>query len=161
MRPHRLGIVSDTHGETLPDVVDVLKSAAVDLILHAGDIGAETVLSALEEIAPVVAVAGNGDESLYHRYPWNLRLHFGKRRIFLCHWYNNFGRIHPAYEQVVREWEPHALVYGHTHEAMVERWGETLFVNPGYAGPPEPARERSVATLELATLRACIHWLQD
>ncbi len=61
----------------------------------------------------------------------------------------------------VREWEPHALVYGHTHEATVERWGETLFVNPGYAGPPEPARERSVATLELATLRACIHWLQD
>ena len=106
MRPHRLGIVSDTHGETLPDVVDVLRSAAVDLILHAGDIGAETVLFALEEIAPVVAVAGNGDESLYHRYPWSLRLHFGEGRIFLCHWYNNFGRIHPAYEQVVQEWVP-------------------------------------------------------
>ena len=66
--------------------MEVLNSAGVDLILHAGDIGAETVLSALDEIAPVVAVAGNGDESLYHRYPWSLRLHLGERRIFLCHW---------------------------------------------------------------------------
>jgi hypothetical protein len=152
----RVGIVSDTHGSLLPDVVRAFESARVGLILHAGDIGSERVLADLERVAPVVAVAGNGDEPLYHRLPWDLCLTIEGRRILLCHWYDNFGRIHPRYARIVDEWRPDALVYGHTHQAVRERRGGTLFLNPGYAGHPEPSRVRSVATLELATLEARI-----
>jgi putative phosphoesterase len=155
----RLGIVSDTHGTLLPDVLDVLAACDVDLILHAGDIGGVGVLEELEQLAPVVAVAGNGDEPLYHRFCWDLRLHLADRRILLCHWYDNFGRIHPRYDRIAREWAPDALIYGHTHQALAERRGATLFLNPGYAGPPEDSRARTVATLDLTTFEPRIHAL--
>ncbi len=154
MRIRKLGLISDTHGCLLADVIESLRDSQVDLILHAGDIGGSHVLEQLDEIAPVVAVAGNGDPEMYHELPWDLRLTLGSRRVFLCHWYDNYGRIHPDYRRVVEEWSPDVLVYGHTHTALIERRDHTLFLNPGYAGPPEPSRERSLATLDLATLDA-------
>jgi putative phosphoesterase len=157
MSPRRIGIISDTHGVVLPDAVEALERAEVELILHAGDIGADGVVRELGAIAPVVAVSGNGDEHLYHRFPWDLQLNLRRRRVFLCHWYDNYGRIHPRYDRVVREWVPHVLIYGHTHRAVVEQRGSTLFLNPGYAGPAEPSRARSVATLDLDRLEAHIH----
>jgi putative phosphoesterase len=150
----RIGILADTHGSLLPDVVEVLEGSRVDLILHAGDIGTEQVLERLRAVAPVVAVCGNGDEALQHRYPWDLKLHLDGRRVLLCHWWDNYGRIHPRYARIVDEWRPHALVYGHTHIAVNETRGETLHLNPGYAGHPEPSRQRSVAVLDLVELRA-------
>jgi hypothetical protein len=152
----RLGLVADTHGQLAPDVVERLGRERVELILHAGDIGGLGVLAELERVAPVVAVSGNGDEELYHRFPWDLRLRIGSRRVFLCHWYDNYGRIHPTYARVVEEWRPHVLVHGHTHQAGVEARGATLFVNPGYAGPAEPSRRRTLAVLDLASLEARI-----
>jgi len=154
MQVRKLGLIADTHGVLLDDAMDALRGSQVDMILHAGDIGGRSVLDQLEKLAPVVAVAGNGDEPIFHELPWDLRLQLGDRRIFLCHWYDNYGRIHPGYKQVVNEWSPHILVYGHTHQAVIERQGETLFLNPGYGGPPEPSRERSIATVDLATLDA-------
>jgi len=156
MIPRTLGVVSDTHGIVLPDVLEAFRRERVDLILHAGDIGSEQVVHDLERIATVVAVAGNGDEPLYHRYPWDLRLYIGQRRILLCHWYDNFGRIHMGYARTLEDWVPDVLVFGHTHVAGVERRGETLFVNPGYGGPPELSRDRSVALLDLDALTARI-----
>ena len=54
---------------------------------------------------------------------------------------------------------PDVLVYGHTHTALLEQHGETLHLNPGYAGSPEPSRQRSVAVLDLETLSAQIERL--
>jgi len=156
LQVRKIGLVADTHGPLMDDALAALGCAQVDMILHAGDIGGPEVLEQLEELAPVVAVAGNGDEPMFHTLPWDLRLFLGDRRVFLCHWYDNYGRIHPEYRRVVDEWAPHVLVYGHTHRAQLERRGETLFLNPGYAGAPEPSRKRSVGTLDLATLDARI-----
>ncbi len=50
-----IGLIADTHGYLDPRVPPALKG--VDLILHAGDIGAEDVLAALERIAPVTATS--------------------------------------------------------------------------------------------------------
>src|SRR5207244_13073996 len=57
-----IGLIADTHGYLDPRVPPALKG--VHLILHAGDIGAEGVLTALARIAPVTAVAGNNDAKL-------------------------------------------------------------------------------------------------
>ncbi len=141
----RVGIVADTHGVLAPDVCAALEGS--DVILHAGDVGDEALLEALRALAPVVAVVGNGDPELTHRYPWEQRVELGPARILLCHWYDNFGRIHPRVAAELDTWRPHALVYGHTHEALVERHGDRLHFNPGYAGPPAPGRTRSVGHL--------------
>ena len=54
-----IGVISDTHGLLRPEALATLQG--VELILHAGDIGAADILPALWRIAPVVAVRGNND----------------------------------------------------------------------------------------------------
>ncbi len=60
----RIGLISDTHIPTAgrdlwPQVYGALRG--VDLIMHAGDLHDPVVRDWLEELAPVMAVAGNGD----------------------------------------------------------------------------------------------------
>ena len=74
----RIGLISDTHIPTAggdpstalraslwPQVYDALRD--VDLIMHAGDLHDPVVLDWLEELAPVIAVSGNGDYSGWQR----------------------------------------------------------------------------------------------
>ena len=52
-------------------------------------------------------------------------------------------------------------MYGHTHQALIERAGTRLVVNPGAAGPRRFNVRPSVAILEVTTttLDAQIVWL--
>ena len=54
-----IGVISDTHGLLRPEAVAALRGA--EHIIHAGDVGAPEVLTALAAIAPVTAVRGNND----------------------------------------------------------------------------------------------------
>jgi len=67
-----IGLISDTHipeaGDALPDEIWPAFQG-VDLILHAGDLHILDVLDRLEDIAPVRAVRGNGDDGLGGRSP--------------------------------------------------------------------------------------------
>lgn len=56
----QIGVIADTHSKMRPEALEVLKGS--DLILHAGDVGRDEVLEALEAIAPVVAIRGNIDK---------------------------------------------------------------------------------------------------
>ncbi|HSL94297.1 MAG TPA: metallophosphoesterase family protein [Thermoleophilia bacterium] len=55
----RIGVISDTHGYLDPQVLEVF--AGVRHIIHAGDVMDPAILSELETVAPVTAVAGNLD----------------------------------------------------------------------------------------------------
>jgi putative phosphoesterase len=60
----RIGLISDTHipiaaKELWPQVYEAFRG--VDLIMHAGDLMVPDVIDWLEEVAPVMAVWGNGD----------------------------------------------------------------------------------------------------
>ena len=55
----RVGVLADTHGLLRPETLDAL--AGCELLIHAGDVGKRSVLDALRELAPVVAVRGNVD----------------------------------------------------------------------------------------------------
>ena len=57
----QIGVIADTHRKMRPEALEVLKGS--DLILHAGDVGREEVLEALEAIAPLIAIRGNIDKS--------------------------------------------------------------------------------------------------
>ncbi len=60
-----IGVISDTNGRIPSGVPKAFKK--IDLIIHAGDIGDETVLDKLSKIAPVVAVRGNMDYGKWTR----------------------------------------------------------------------------------------------
>ena len=59
LKSGRIGLISDTHGLIRPEALAALKGS--ELIIHAGDIGNPEVLTALKEIAPIIAIRGNND----------------------------------------------------------------------------------------------------
>ncbi len=120
----RIGVIADTHGRVPRGVFDAF--AGVSLILHAGDIGGDQVISELETMARVVAVRGNTDRDLPPaRFPDTRRLTLEGVDIFLCHEPFRAVNIDPL---------PDVIIHGHTHQAKHVREDHTLWLNPGTAG---------------------------
>ena len=118
-----IGLIADTHGYLDPRVPPALKG--VDLILHAGDIGAEAVLAALASIAPVMAVAGNNDAKLAQLgLPLRVDMELEGVKMHLVH-----RLIDAAPGSGTR-----IVVYGHSHKALVAEREGVRWVNPGAAG---------------------------
>ena len=143
----KLGLVSDTHGLLRPELIDRL--GGVDHILHAGDIGDVDVLTALEALAPVTAVWGNTDGwEVRHRVPEVAEITLEGTSIVVVHG-QQFGSPKPA---DLRDAYPSAdlIVFGHTHQPVIERTAGCTCVNPGSAGP---RRFRQPTTCAIAELR--------
>jgi putative phosphoesterase len=126
-----VGIISDTHGLLRKGVYDAL--AGVDVILHAGDVGGDEILSELQLIAPVKAVFGNTDPPGTPALEERIELAIDGVTIHVSHGHE-LGSPTPA---KLAEAYPAAdvIVYGHTHRQLVTRIGNRLIVNPGAAGP--------------------------
>ncbi|MEJ2215103.1 MAG: metallophosphoesterase family protein [Gemmatimonadota bacterium] len=142
----RVGLISDTHGALRPSVFDALDG--VDRILHAGDVGRSDILVELETIAPVDAVCGNTDgDDLRARLGLELELELQGRVVVLTHGHAmgapNPLNLHKACP------DADIVVYGHTHIAAIDRYEDTLFVNPGAAGPGRLGGRPSLALLDL------------
>ena len=125
----KIGVISDTHGLVRPEVYDAFEG--VDLILHAGDIGSEDVIIELEAIAPVKAVAGNVDVGLFHKFKGKLDIAIGNRVFHLQHIVENI----PEETNNNRESVSELIIFGHSHQPFSRQVGNTLYFNPGSAGP--------------------------
>lgn len=117
-----------------------------DLILHAGDLVALSVLEELERLAPVTAVRGNMDEiALRERLPARRIAEIGGAKIGLVH---NPG---PALGRIARLERAFpvcdAFIYGHTHVPEIQRLGHRLILNPG--SPTAPRSTLGATMLEL------------
>jgi uncharacterized protein len=122
-----IGVISDTHGLLRPQALAALRGS--DHILHAGDIGAGSLLKQLAGIAPVTAVRGNVDREEWARpLPATHVLEAGGLCIYLLH---NLAEL---------DLDPHAagfaaVVSGHTHVPKQQWKRGVLYFNPGSAGP--------------------------
>lgn len=148
-----VAVIADTHmprgARRLPAAcVERLRSA--DLILHAGDVVAASVLEELEALGPPLrAVHGNMDEpELRERLPGTRVEEAGGLRI---------GMVHDAGPRAGREERMAArfpgcaaVVYGHTHEPQVARVGETWILNPGSPTERRRAPSHTMLVLEIA-----------
>lgn len=135
----RVGVISDTHGLLRPHALAAL--AGVELILHAGDIGAPAVIAGLEALPPVIAVRGNNDvESWAHAIPETRDVMLRGMRVHLLHDLHSLARDVAAHADMV--------IAGHSHRPLVERRGAKVHLNPGSAGPRRFRLPVSVALLE-------------
>jgi uncharacterized protein len=145
-----VGLISDTHGLMRPEALAAL--SGVDVILHAGDVGAPAVLDALWGIAPVHAVRGNVDlAGAGLRDLHSLQL--DGVRIHLSHGHE-LGSPTPA--ALAARYQADVIVYGHTHRPLVTQVGPTLVVNPGAAGAARFNLKPSIALLTLPAREARI-----
>ena len=146
----RVAVISDTHlphgGRRLPDAcVERLRDS--DLILHAGDLVAASVLDDLEAFGPPVhAVHGNMDEAaLRERLPETHVVDVRGLRLAMTH---DAGPRAGREERLARRFPGcAAVVYGHTHEPQVARVEEVWILNPG--SPTERRRAPSHTMLML------------
>ena len=98
-------------------------------ILHAGDIGDETVLAELSRLAPITAVVGNNDHGPWTRsLPTTVQVRVGLLTILMTHIRASLA-IDPETAGAS------VVVYGHSHRPESVRQGRVLFFNPGSAGP--------------------------
>jgi uncharacterized protein len=118
-----------------------------DVVLHAGDVVAASVLDELLSIGPVEAVVGNMDDDA-------LRATLPQRRIVEVEAVR-IGMLHDAGPRLGREERLRAafpgcavIVYGHTHVPQLERRGDAWIVNPG-----SPTERRSAPTHSMALIR--------
>lgn len=148
-----VGLISDTHGLVRPEVFGIFRG--VDLIVHAGDVGAG-VWAALAAIAPVEAVRGNVDDPQDPSLVRERVVPVGSLLLHVSHGHE-LGVPTPAL--VAARYEGDVLVFGHTHRAVVvemtggrgkPRW----VVNPGAAGPRRFDVVPSVARLTVSAGKA-------
>lgn len=140
----RIGVISDTHGYFDPRIPAIFEG--VEHILHAGDIGFDSIIFELGTIAPVTAVLGNNDAGLNYRETEVVKL---AERKFLIHHIVSVSRLQDGIRERIEREKPDVVVFGHTHQPYSGTLGNTLFFNPGYAGKPRFNLERSVAILHL------------
>jgi len=127
-----VGVISDSHDRLpyLRKAIETLQGRGVEAILHAGDFVAPfAIKELLKATVPVHAVFGNNDgerTGIKNLFPEiqapPLVLELGGRKIVLDH-----------YPEVVDKDEAKGadvLIYGHTHEIVVEP-GPPLVLNPG------------------------------
>ena len=147
----RLVVIADTHVPDRvmglpPHFLDDLIALSPVAILHAGDISTGSVLAELSTVAPVIAVRGNRDFSLYRQLPLIARAEFNGVRVAVTHGHGGLGRyfldkIHYigrgyrfAFHQrylVKKLPDADVIVFGHTHVPELVRYGSQLFFNPG------------------------------
>ena len=145
--PLNIGLIADTHipearATLWPQVYDAFDG--VDYILHAGDIHELWVLDTLEEIAPVYAARGNGEdgsggrdvqpEDPRLRYAWSLPLE--DLTVGLTHYIPANERppdftVARWVERFFPEQTPDVIVYGDTHTELINEVDGILCVNPG------------------------------
>ena len=138
-------MVSDTHGRVHPGVFD--KLAGVDRILHAGDVGDESVLADLEAIAPVACVRGNVDEESGLAAPLERLLDLDGTRVLLIHQAPRPDALPRSWRERLARDRVRVVVCGHTHEPHLAERGSVLFLNPGGCGRPRFGLPLSVARL--------------
>jgi putative phosphoesterase len=140
----KIGVLSDTHNYFDPNIPRLF--AGVDHILHAGDVGAMSILLQLEQIAPVTAVLGNSDHFLPLKETEAVEL--AGRKYVVHHIVPHPRALADPLRQRVAMEQPDVIVFGHTHKSFCQIYGGILFFNPGYAGCPRSGAERSVAILD-------------
>jgi hypothetical protein len=134
----RIGVISDTHGALDPTVLDVF--AGVIQIIHAGDIVDPDILTMLESVAPVVAVAGNVEPpELAERRPRDAAGVVGGVRYIVGHKKKRLFKRLAAGDLGggAAGGHPDLVVFGHDHVPSVAWVDGTLYLNPGSASAPD------------------------
>lgn len=122
-----IGVISDTHGLLRPQALAALRG--VELIVHAGDIGSLDVITALQRLAPVVAIRGNNDSGAWARpFAESASVQVGDIKAYVLH------------DLKALDFAPKAkgfgvVIAGHSHRPSITERDGVLFVNPGSAGP--------------------------
>jgi putative phosphoesterase len=150
-----IGLLSDTHDKLLAAqaAVKSLKANGAQYLLHAGDIGGETIIDLLTG-GPATFVWGNNDVrcTSLAEYARDVgvtcldaygELELDGKKIALIH-----GDHDKAVRRILEEQQHDYLITGHTHVPHDRRVGRVRWINPGAM---HRAGVKTVALLDTTT----------
>lgn len=133
-----LGIISDSH-DNVPKIkraVEIFNARNVDFVIHAGDYVAPFAVIPLNDLkCQYAGVFGNNDGEkigLSKRSQGRINIapqiiELGGKKILTLH--------EPVeLESLIKSQNYDIIIYGHTHEPVIEKHGKTLVINPGECG---------------------------
>lgn len=167
-----IGILSDTHDRVTPEQMVAIKKAfdGVDLIFHCGDIYSAYILDQLEEIAPLKAALGNGDNirddervsmthdlslegysiHLDHYFPFHdMELLVNGLKRPTANYSPEFDATLIQHLHLLQD-PPDIIIFGHTHRALIYRNDDVVIINPG--SPTVPLMRHWRGSVVLLTL---------
>lgn len=131
----KIGIISDSH-DNMPKIREAVKlfnERGMELVIHAGDFIAPFTIDPLNELnCQYFGVFGNNDGEKFGlskksqgriTQPPNL-VEFGGKKILVMHEPNELIALTKSQFYDI-------VVYGHTHDPLVEKHKKTLVINPG------------------------------
>ena len=132
----KIGLISDTHGYLDERVLHHF--AQCDEIWHAGDVGDQSVIDQLKQIAPVRVVFGNIDgQEIRNKYPEIDQFYCAGIAVFMIH----IGGKPPKYAKgvlsLLKKHKPRLFICGHSHILKImpdKALDNMIYLNPGAAG---------------------------
>jgi hypothetical protein len=146
----RIGIVSDSHGDTniFEKMLAVPGAAEAEMWLHAGDFAPDADDLELISGRRVVRVLGNCDLFVDGVYDETV-VEAAGHRIFLTHGHLFNVRFDTEMlAEAARTAGADIAVYGHTHIALVEH-GDVTVLNPGSIARPRDEQRGSFMLVDL------------
>ncbi len=135
----RLGIISDTHNVLKDEVLTYLKDC--DYIIHAGDVGEQSIIDQLNILAKTFIVRGNNDKGDWgSQLPDYLEIELDNILIYVVH---DQKDIPKQLEHV------DLVIYGHSHKYHEEIRDGIIFLNPGGCGRRRFSLPLTMAVVEL------------
>ena len=142
MERRTLLLLSDTHGTLEPRIAT--RARRVDVVVHAGDIGSTAVLDTLEgHCTQVIAVRGNNDvgaklaaedRARLEALPREAALALPGGTLVVVHGDQN-GVGEARHRRLRRQFaDARAVVFGHSHQRVLDRGQWPMILNPGAAG---------------------------
>ena len=132
-----IAILSDTHGLLRKELLTYLEQA--DVILHAGDIGAQTIVDTLQSYAPTYAVQGNNDVNWAQSLPQQLHFCIEGIRFFLVHKKTDVPKDLTDVD---------VIVYGHSPRYAASHQSGVFWLNPGSRGRRRLQQETSFCMMQ-------------
>ncbi|MDD4690675.1 MAG: metallophosphoesterase [Eubacterium aggregans] len=155
----RIGVVSDSHGNsrTLKQAIDAMGPVAV--IFHLGDYVSDGESIKRMVDIPVITLRGNMDIG-YEEGEDFVKTQFGGKTIIACHGheFGVKGSLNTLFYKAKSEGAD-IVLYGHTHMPLVEKEEGILFMNPGALTYSHPGVDKSygVLTIEDDVVNGEIH----
>lgn len=141
-------IISDTHGRTgsIRQVHDIVGDD-IDMLIHLGDVCGDEEYIRNHFDCEIHMVAGNND--FYCDLPHNEEFMIGRYKTFITHGHRysvHYGT--ERFKELIKTQGYDFVMYGHTHERDLTRYGGSYIINPGSLALPRDNRTGTYLLLE-------------
>ncbi len=141
----KIGIISDTHDNKAMALkaVEIFKGEGIKNVFHLGDFVAPFTLKLFGDFE-LYGVFGNndGERILLKRVAEDLsfvleegpmEIDFGGKKFMLLHGWGSAEKTRKIAESFAKSGDYDYVLYGHTHQRDLRKFGNALILNPGEA----------------------------